>query len=147
MNLVLWRHCEAAPGVPDAARPLTPRGVAQARAMAAWLVQHLPVHCRILVSPALRAQQTAQALGRDFETTADVGTGTTVDTWLAAARWSEAGEDVLVVGHQPTLGQVASLLLDGESLDRSIATGAVLWLSSGPRGGAALKLALAPDIG
>ena len=80
MELVLWRHCEAAPGVPDAARPLTPRGVAQAKSMATWLVQHLPTNCRTLVSPALRAQQTAGALGRAFETTADVGTGTTVDT-------------------------------------------------------------------
>lgn len=147
MDLVLWRHCEAAPGVPDEARPLTPRGVAQAKAMATWLAQRLPQDCRILVSAALRAQQTARALGRDFETTADVGTATTVQTLLDAAGWPDAGEDVLVVGHQPTLGEVASLLLEGEASGRSVGTGAVLWLSSARDGSADLKVAIAPEPG
>lgn len=146
MDLVLWRHCEAAPGVPDEARPLTPRGVTQAKAMATWLVQHLPQNCRTLVSPALRAQQTARALGRDFETTVAVGTATNVDMLLSAAGWPDAGEDVLVVGHQPTLGEVASRLLAGEAVDRSLGTGAVLWLSSTREGGAVLKVAIAPDF-
>jgi phosphohistidine phosphatase len=146
VDLVLWRHCEAAPGVPDEARPLTPRGVAQAKAMATWLVRHLPHDCRTLVSPAIRAQQTARALGRDFETTAAVGTATTIDTLLAAAGWPDAGEDVLVVGHQPTLGEVASRLLAGEALDRGVGIGAVLWLSSTREGGAVLKVVIAPDF-
>jgi phosphohistidine phosphatase len=147
VDLVLWRHGEAAPGVPDEARPLTPRGVAQAKAMATWLAQRLPQDCRILVSAALRAQQTARALGRDFETTADVGTATTVQTLLVAAGWPDAGEDVLVVGHQPTLGEVASLLLEGEAGGRSVGTGAVLWLSSARDGSADLKAAIAPEPG
>ncbi|HEY3460343.1 MAG TPA: histidine phosphatase family protein [Casimicrobiaceae bacterium] len=147
MDLVLWRHCEAAPGVPDDARPLTPRGVAQAKAMATWLAQRLPRNCRILVSPALRAQQTARAFGHDFETTADVGTATTAPALLTAVGWPDAGEDVLVVGHQPTLGEVASLLLEGDAAGRSVGTGAVLWLSSARDGGAVLRIAIAPDRG
>jgi phosphohistidine phosphatase len=147
VDLVLWRHCEAAPGVADDRRPLTPRGVAQAKAMATWLAPRLPQHCRTLVSPALRAQQTARALGRDFETTADVGTATTVPLLLAAAGWPDAGEDVMVVGHQPTLGEVASLLLEGDASGRRVETGAVLWHSSARNGGAVLRVAIAPDPG
>lgn len=145
MQLVLWRHAEAASGVRDDVRPLTPRGRAQARAMAGWLGQHLPLRYRTLVSPALRAQQTACSLRRDFETTADVGTATTVDALLAAAGWPDADADVLVVGHQPTLGRVASLLLEGDAQDRVVDPGAVLWLSSSAGGGATLKAARVPD--
>jgi phosphohistidine phosphatase len=61
--------------------------------------------------------------------------------------WPDAGEDVLVVGHQPTLGEVASLLLEGDAAGRSVGTGAVLWLASARDGGAVLKVAIAPDPG
>jgi phosphohistidine phosphatase len=144
VNLILWRHCEAAPGVPDDARPLTPRGVAQSQAMANWLLRQRAARGRILVSPAVRAQQTAQALSRDIETTEDVGTAGSVDTLLAAAGWPDAERDVLVVGHQPTLGRVASLLLDGDAQERFVAPGAILWLASRPGREAELKFALAP---
>ena len=68
MDLILWRHAEAEPGEPDLARELTPRGVKQARRVAKWLEPRLPDACRILVSPAARAQQTALALERKFKT-------------------------------------------------------------------------------
>ena len=62
MELILWRHAEAEDGEPDLARKLTPRGNKQARRAAEWLDRHLPDRTRILVSPAIRAQQTAAAL-------------------------------------------------------------------------------------
>ena len=68
MDLILWRHCEAEPGEPDLGRRLTSKGLKQAERMAAWLDTHLPDTCRVLVSPADRAQQTAQALQRKFRT-------------------------------------------------------------------------------
>lgn len=149
MDLILWRHCDAEPGVPDDARRLTPRGLRQAARMAEWLLRHLPERCRILVSPAVRAQQTAQALARKFETVHEIGTGTSVAAVLAAAGWPDAREAVLVVGHQPTLGCVASFLLMGEEADRPMRKGAVYWLSNGPGGGAAarvtLEVAVDPD--
>src|SRR5689334_6020321 len=107
MDLLLWRHCDAAPGVPDELRPLTPLGAKQAARLARWLEPRLPADCRVIVSPALRAQQTAQALHRDFETDARLASGGGPDAVLAAVNWPQASGTVLVVGHQPTLGQVA----------------------------------------
>jgi len=149
MQLILWRHCEAAPGEPDEARPLTPRGHAQAARMGAWLGPRLPGGCRILVSPAIRAQQTARALARSFETVPEVATGASVPAVLAAANWPHAREPVLVVGHQPTLGNVAAFLLSGDTTDRAMATGAVWWLSSDDAGNGtavSLRAAVAPDF-
>ena len=129
MDLILWRHCDAAPGVPDESRPLTPLGAKQAARIADWLVPRLPEGCRIVVSPALRAQQTARALGRPFATDARVAAGASPEAVLAAVSWPD-GAPVLVVAHQPTLGQVASLVLDGEADDRSMRAGEVLWIAS-----------------
>jgi phosphohistidine phosphatase len=148
MDLILWRHCDAEPGVPDDARRLTPRGRKQAVRMAAWLDGHLPGACRIVVSPAVRAQQTAQALARPFETVPEIGTETSVAAVLAAANWPHAAEAVLVVGHQPTLGCVASFLLTGDEADRPMAKGAVFWLSgraSGETTESVLRAAVDPD--
>jgi len=148
MELILWRHCDAVPGVPDERRPLTPLGMQDAARMARWLAARLPPDCRILVSPALRAQQTAQALGRAFDTDPALASGTGVDAVLATAGWPDALAPVLVVGHQPTLGRLASLLVDGEAVDRSLRAGEVLWLASRGAGDAAhavLERSAAPD--
>lgn len=130
MDLILWRHCDAAPGVPDELRPLTPLGAAHAARIARQLDARLPPDCRIIVSPALRARQTAQALHRDFVTDPRLACGAAPEWVLAAARWPDAGDSVLVVGHQPTLGHVASLLLEGDPADRALRAGEVLWLTS-----------------
>ena len=149
MDLILWRHCEAEPGEPDLGRRLTSKGLKQAERMAAWLDAHLPDTCRILVSPADRAQQTALALQRKFKTVAELGPGASVSAVLAAANWPESREPVLIVGHQPTLGAVASFLLSGEEAYWSVRKGAVWWLSNRVReDGAAvvLKTVVGPDF-
>lgn len=138
MDLILWRHCAAADGVPDESRPLTPLGMQQAARMARWLGERLPVDCRVVVSPALRAQQTARSLRRAFETDPRLASGAAPDAVLAVANASAEAPAVLIVGHQPTLGQAASLLLDGESADRAMQTGEVLWLACGTDGSARL---------
>lgn len=145
MDLILWRHCDAAPGVPDELRPLTPLGLAQAARIAQWLGARLPADCTIVASPALRAQQTARSLRRAFATDERLATGATADDVLAAVDWPDARPAVLVVGHQPTLGQVASLLLEGEPLDRALRTGEVLWLrGSAAEASVSLVLSNAP---
>jgi len=149
MDLILWRHCDAEVGSPDTARRLTARGVGQAERMARWLTSHLPATCRILVSPAVRAQQTARALDREFETSAAIGTGTSVAAVLAVAGWPDAREPVLVVGHQPTLGRIASFLLASEETDRAMRKGAIWWLSNRPREtgtAVVLKVAIDPEF-
>ena len=158
MDLILWRHAQAEElsldeykgraqdaaddGVADPidhqadlARCLTSKGERQAERMAAWLNQRLSASTRVLVSPAKRTQQTAQALRRPFKTVDALHPQASVDDLLAAARWPLAKEAVLIVGHQPTLGMLAARLLTGQDLAWSVKKGAVWWLRSRERDG------------
>jgi len=149
MDLILWRHAEAEPGEPDLGRRLTSKGLKQAERMAQWLDSHLPDTCRVLVSPADRAQQTAVALQRKFKTVPELAPGASVAAVLGAANWPDSREPVLIVGHQPTLGAVASFLLSGEEAYWSVRKGAVWWLSNRAKEGVAavvLKVVVAPDF-
>jgi phosphohistidine phosphatase len=117
--------------------------------MAAWLDRHLPATTRVLASPADRAQQTALALKRKFRVVPELAPGASPAAVLAAAGWPDAHEPVLVVGHQPTLGEVAALLLSGEEASWSVRKGAVWWLSNRVRAGGSavvLKIVIAPDF-
>ena len=149
MDLILWRHAEAEPGEPDLGRRLTAKGLKQAQRMAEWLDGRLPDTTRVVSSPADRAQQTALALKRKFRTVDELAPGATASAVLAAAGWPDARESVLVIGHQPTLGEVSSFLLAGEELPWSIRKGAVWWLSNRVRDGVStvvLKVVIGPDF-
>lgn len=138
MDLILWRHAEAedaSVGLPDAKRRLTPRGDKQAHVMAKWLRAHLPKKTRILVSPTTRTQQTAHALALPFEIEPKIGVGADTADLLAAAQWPEHSGAVLLIGHQPTLGRLAALLLSGVEADWSFKKGAVWWLTKRSREG------------
>lgn len=142
MDLILWRHAEAEDGdarTPDAKRRLTARGEKQARKMAAWLNERLPQHATVLVSPTERTQQTAHALGRPFEIEPHIGIGADCADLLAAAGWPASkvsrGGTLILVGHQPTLGRLAALLLSGTEADWSFKKGAVWWFSRRVREG------------
>ena len=131
MNLVLWRHAdarEAGADLDDLPRPLTAKGERQAARMAEWLNHRLADSTRILVSPALRCQQTAKALGRKFRTLEALAPGASGAALLEAARWYEAAEPVLLVGHQPSLGLAAALALSGREQAWPVKKCAVWWL-------------------
>jgi len=152
MDLILWRHAEAEEGngtIPDQKRRLTARGEKQAKQVARWLHQHLPRKRKILVSPAERTQQTAHALELPYEIEPGIGTGASVMNVLTAAGWPDQNGAVLIVGHQPTLGRVAALLLGGAEADWSIKKGGVWWFSSRLRNDDAqtvLRAVLNPDF-
>ncbi len=130
MDLLLWRHAEAEDGEDDMKRRLTQRGEKQARVMAKWIRAHQPRNMRIIVSPAVRTQQTAEALKLPFETHRKIGPEACVSELVAASGWPAASGAVLVVGHQPTLGRMASLLLAGSESEWTIKKGALWWLSN-----------------
>ncbi|KQU73552.1 MULTISPECIES: phosphohistidine phosphatase SixA [unclassified Rhizobacter] len=151
MDLILWRHAEAhvlRDGQGDLERALTPKGERQAQRMAEWLNQRLAHSTRILVSPAMRTQQTAKALDKSFKTVPALAPEATAEAVLKAARWPDATEPVLMIGHQPTLGQVAALLLSGQPQAWSIKKGAVWWFRRRDREGVVdtvLQAVQAPD--
>lgn len=152
MDLILWRHAEAeegAAGLPDAKRRLTARGDKQAHDVAKWLKARLPKKTRILVSPATRTQQTAHALALPFEVEPKIGVGADTADLIAAADWPEHSGAVLLVGHQPALGRLASLLLAGVEADWSFKKGAVWWFSKRSRDGrdqTVLRAVLNPEM-
>jgi phosphohistidine phosphatase len=149
MELILWRHADAVDGYPDAQRALTPKGERDAKHMAKWLNDRLPSDAIILASPAQRTQQTAGALRREFNTLAAIGTGAESVDLLKAAQWPRATRTTLIVGHQPTLGRVASLLLTGSEGDLSVKKGALWWFTGRRRDGheqTVLRVMMAPDM-
>ncbi len=127
-DLILWRHAEAQPGVIDDVRPLTRDGRKQAQRVAAWLRKRSVSGAVVLVSPALRAQQTAKAFTRRFETTARVGTAASARKLLAAAGWPHGRGMAVVVGHQPEIGRAAALAVTGRAADWDIRKGALWWI-------------------
>lgn len=138
MDLILWRHADAQE-LPadigsgdryrlDLERPLTGRGQKHAARMAAWLDRQLGETARILVSPALRCEQTALNLGRKFKSCEQLGPESSAAELLELVQWPHSKTTVLVVGHQPTLGQVASQLLGLGNSDVSIRKGGLWWL-------------------
>ncbi len=129
MDLILWRHAEAEDGLADLSRELTDKGHKQAEKTAAFLRRHLPEHARILVSPAVRTQQTAAAFTTHFTTVPAIVPGASAHAVLQAVRWPTVGDAVLVVGHQPTLGAVAAQLLGCESSSLRIKKGGLWWLN------------------
>lgn len=148
MELILWRHAEAEDGIPDHSRALTGKGRQQAERMAAFLQSRLPHNTRILVSPALRAQQTAKALTKKFTTEPAIDVGASAQAALAAAGWPQANGATLLVGHQPWLGEVAALLMSGKPDYWSVKKGAVWWFSRREREGdfqTTLRLVIAPE--
>jgi|SRR5581483_5606 len=147
MDLVLWRHAEAEDGSPDATRKLTAKGQKQAEKIAKWLKGRIESPVRVLVSPAVRARQTASALTEKFETSGEVGLSTSVRRVLCAAGYPTADGTVIVVGHQPTLGQVAAFLLTGEPGEWDVKKGAAWWFEIVDNGGApyaSLRAVIAP---
>ena len=128
MDLILWRHAEAQDPegmMTDLDRPLTRRGGKQATRMAAWLDRQLPEGTRILCSPAIRTEQTVLALGRKYK----------LHDVLQLAGWPNGKAPVLIVGHQPTLGETISRLLGMAEHECSVKKGAIWWLRSRERDG------------
>lgn len=153
MELILWRHAEAEDlslNLPDdGARSLTDKGHKQAKRMAVWLNERMPADALVLASPAVRAQQTAAALKRDIRTMPEIGTGASPAALLRAAAWPRAAGVTVLVGHQPVLGEVVSLLLTGQSSPLSVKKGAIWWFCARERQGrmhAVLRASLAPDL-
>jgi phosphohistidine phosphatase len=151
MELVLWRHADAEDGLADMKRELTDKGRKQAARVAKWLRPRLEGPWVILVSPAARAKQTADALDLEYDVRLTLGPSATEDALIREADWPRNDRNVIIVGHQPTLGRVAARLLTGHVGDLSVKKGAVWWFSgrfdrrAGPSE-TVLRAVIAPDL-
>lgn len=138
MDLVLWRHAEAhdaVAGGSDLARALTPKGIRQAARVALWLNAHLPADAQVFSSPAVRTLQTVEALGRPYQLQPCLAPEASPVALRTLVGWPSQGGTTLVVGHQPTLGQVVAQLMGLQAAECSIKKGAVWWLRHRVRDG------------
>jgi phosphohistidine phosphatase len=149
VELILWRHADAAEGEPDLERRLTAKGRKQAARVAKWLHARLPSRITLLASPARRAQETAVALGVAFKTYPTLAPGASIEDILGAAGWPDGKKPVIVVGHQPDLGRAAAYALSGMRVNWSIKKGGLWWLENRAREGerqVVVRAVLAPDL-
>ncbi|HQS36604.1 MAG: phosphohistidine phosphatase [Methylotenera sp. 24-45-7] len=137
-DLIFWRHAEAedfsASGL-DTERALTKRGAKDAAKMAKWLSKKLPADTKLLVSPALRCQQTAAALHEMNNlavTTLELLSVNSSPQQMMDGLAAYADSKVLLlVGHQPNLGILIAHYLAMPERAVSVKKGAVWWLRKG----------------
>jgi len=119
-KLYLMRHAEAAPGSPDRARPLTPAGRRQAQAMASLLRRMDIRPVAIWHSGRVRAAQSAQIVATALKDKPRVAeqAGLDPDSRVkpVVRAISRTRGDLLIVGHEPHLGKLATRLLAGQKL-------------------------------
>jgi phosphohistidine phosphatase len=123
--LLLIRHAKAEQeGITDAARELSGRGRSDARAAGRWLADNVFAPQHVVVSDAVRAQQTWESIATYLGTTPTVTTDpriydNTVSALLEVV--ADLPADVTsaaLVGHNPSMHSTALALNDGEG-DRS----------------------------
>lgn len=123
-TVVIVRHAKAeSTAATDHARPLTEQGLADARAVGAWLAEQLGAHdeggVEALVSTATRARLTWGEIGaavparvRMLDGLYQAGPGEVVET---IAMLDDDVRVVVVVAHNPTMEQVVDRLSDAST--------------------------------
>lgn len=126
MHLILLRHGKAEPDAPsgrDADRLLRPKGEEQAKFVGQALAARTPPPRRIISSGIVRAVQTARivqgVLGCTLRIEPALETGAAASAVVdlidrerrGGEGWPEGG--LVVVGHNPTLEDVAGVLIGG----------------------------------
>jgi phosphohistidine phosphatase len=138
MDLILWRHAEAVDwqeDCDDLDRGLTARGYKQAIRMAEWLERQLPESTRIFTSPARRCEDTVCRLDRKYKVSKDLLPDANASDMLSFLQWPNLKATVLIVGHQPMIGQIVAQSLGLQSTECAIRKASVWWLRSRERDG------------
>lgn len=120
MHVYLIRHAHAEDGKLDAARPLSAKGRKQIRQLARLLRAAGAIEAaEWWHSPLVRARDTAelfaQQLGHDAPRMEVSGLKPDDDPTLVARKLGDARKPVVVVGHDPHLSALASLLVVGKA--------------------------------
>lgn len=118
MELLIFRHGiaeDVSPSGDDARRRLTERGVERTAAAARGLATLIEPPDRVLTSPKTRARQTAEIAAGIFDRPVElvpvIAHGSAEAIREALAQRDEAR--LMVVGHEPTLGELVALLIGG----------------------------------
>jgi phosphohistidine phosphatase len=118
MELYLVQHGEAKPEAEDPERSLTERGIEAVRWMAAWAARSGVQVGQIRHSGKRRAEQTAALMGERLNPPKGVivaeGLKPNDDPRPLAEALRSEHESLMLVGHLPYLGRLASLLVVGD---------------------------------
>ena len=136
MDLILWRHAKAedlssltdgrGESMRDLDRSLTDKGWREAKKVSRWMEKRLDPSSIIFSSPSLRTIQTAQCLGRKIQVLDLLYQGSAKQI-LSFLHWPELQSTTVIVGHQPSIGRLASLILTGEDFPLVLEPGAFFW--------------------
>ncbi len=128
-KLVIVRHGQANPGADhDAERTLTPAGEKEALLAGEWLAGVISAgrlnEPQLLSSPYRRAMQTAEFINRSLDVQMQLASWLTPDTppLTVADQIINASSDLILVSHQPLVGRIDSLMVDGQDLGQMWAT-------------------------
>jgi phosphohistidine phosphatase len=114
-TLLLLRHAKSdyPAGVPDHERPLAARGIREAPLAGDWIRANAPTVDAVLCSTATRTRQTLEHTGIDapvdyVDRLYDAVPGTVIDVINGvSSRFDTDVETLLVVGHEPTMSNLA----------------------------------------
>lgn len=118
-KLVLIRHAKAGEAPLDIERPLTERGLRDAAAIGDWMQARRVTPDRAVVSPARRARETWQEAATRLHNAPDPVIDdrvydNTLDLLIEIVRETpDAVGTLVLVGHNPAFGALASELDDG----------------------------------
>jgi phosphohistidine phosphatase len=127
MRLYLVRHGEAKPKEADSARHLTSRGAAEVRKVAAFLKGKRLAVAGVWHSGKTRAEQTAEIIAEALKVPEKVreqpGLAPNDPVKPVVQQVLLAGQDLMIVGHMPFLGKLASVLLAGNESVEAVSFG------------------------
>ena len=81
-----------------------------------------------MVSPARRCEQTALAVGRKYKVRTELAPDAGPTRLLELVQWPHAKWPMVVIGHQPTLGQTIAQLVGLQEAECAVKKGALWWL-------------------
>lgn len=142
MQIILWRHAEAMNGVDDLARELTDKGHKQAAKIANELRKRLPESYTLWVSEAKRSQQTAAYLKVKQVIRSEINPEAQPQLIAKLLTQCVDEETIVIVGHQPWIGQLCAFLLNQNWYDVpywSVKKGAFWWFQAYPSNGVMLS--------
>lgn len=152
MRLYLVQHGDAKSKDEDPDRPLTERGRADVGAVGAMVGAGNVRVDRVLHSGKTRARQTAEILAASTKPSRGVGAAEGLDPMADPNVWGRRvrgdDRDLMLVGHLPHLGRLASLLLCGDP-ERNVVQlrqGGILCLHRGPNGRWSVQWMVMPDL-
>lgn len=127
MDLILWRHAEAREGTADLSRRLTRKGQQQAQKTAEFLMPHLPKTAQVWTSQAARSQETAAFLECKTVIKPELNPDADYLDILPLIVAEHGANTLVLVGHQPWLGELWAHLMSGGYLNQQADGAAAYW--------------------